>query len=93
MNKKFRNPFRGDTSPGCFFKIYNNTLYFVDFGNIPTHINSLEILKMYYNISTEEAIKKSRSINPQTFIPKDVPFYKEYKNIYTVDEKEFSEFE
>src|SRR5574343_181854 len=62
FKKKFKNPFRGDNTPGCFFNIFNNNLYFVDFANIPTHINYIEAVKLYFGLTTEQAIIKAQYI-------------------------------
>ena len=92
-SKKIKNPFRGDNSPGCFFKLYNNSLYFVDFGNMPTHMNYIDVLKLYYNCSTEEAIKKSKDINSLPSYEFKKELYIPKQNNYSVVNKEFSEFE
>jgi hypothetical protein len=95
FKKKFKNPFRGDNTPGCFFNIFNNNLYFVDFANIPTHINYIEAVKLYFGLTTEQAIIKSQYIllkenvfnKPKIEKPKIILDYK----LYSVDNIPYNE--
>ena len=38
LNKKYKSIFRIDLQPACYFKWYNNILYFVDWGADPSHL-------------------------------------------------------
>jgi len=36
-NKYYKSPFRIDKKPGCYFSLYRGKIYFVDWGDTPTH--------------------------------------------------------
>lgn len=59
LTQKYTNPLRpGDKNPGCFYKYYKGKLYFVDFGENPTHIDSIGIVMILFNLTFAEAIIK-----------------------------------
>lgn len=53
LDRKYCAPYRIDKNPGCFFSYYNDTLFFVDFGNFQTHFDCFSLYSKVYSVSME----------------------------------------
>lgn len=47
----------GDRTPGARFEMWNNKLFFIDFGDQPTHRIIIKFVADYYNVKFYEALK------------------------------------
>jgi hypothetical protein len=56
--KRYINPFRPDSSPGCKFTEFDGNIYFTDFSCAgKTHYNAIDVVKLYYNCNYNQAIQ------------------------------------
>lgn len=56
LKKYYKNPWRVDTKPNCWFTYRNNDLYFVDFGNDVKNINCFQACMYHYKCTYEQAL-------------------------------------
>lgn len=47
----------GDRTPGARFELWNNKLFFIDFGDQPTHRVIIKFVADYYNVKFYEALR------------------------------------
>lgn len=99
-----KSPFRKDNNPGCTFKMYNGTLWFVDFANHQMingikmcSINCFHAVQIYYNLPTFyhtlKFIEDNIHVSPENNLEYifTTTSKRKYKKKIEIEEKEFTD--
>jgi hypothetical protein len=55
LKKSFKNPLRNDKTPKCYFTERNDTLFFMDWAFMPTHLDCIEFVNKQYNLNDRKS--------------------------------------
>jgi len=55
-NNYYNSPFRQDDNPGCYFNLYNNKIYFIDWGDDKIRRDIFEFTKDLYSLTFYDSV-------------------------------------